>query len=126
MIPMACPSCGRRGSVPQDKINSRLHCKKCDAIFHMDVEGHVVMGEPGRPAKPGGASGAFTVPGQDSGMHGKAPASGGGGGAPAAATAAPPDARRLGGLTGAAALALAAALVLAILWALGVLPPSGG
>lgn len=47
MIPMACPNCGRRGSVPPDKLNSRLHCKKCDAVFHMDASGHVVLGEPG-------------------------------------------------------------------------------
>jgi hypothetical protein len=47
MIPMACPNCGRRGNVPVDRLNSRLHCKKCDAVFHLDSSGRVVLGEPG-------------------------------------------------------------------------------
>lgn len=59
MIPMSCPSCGRRGNVPPDRLNSRLHCKKCDAVFYMDAMGQVVLGDPadqgkkkGRGAKP--------------------------------------------------------------------------
>lgn len=46
MIPMACPSCGRGGNVPNDKLNTRLHCKKCDTIFHIDMSGHIMLGEP--------------------------------------------------------------------------------
>lgn len=46
MIPMSCPKCGRRGSVPPDRLNTRMHCKKCDAVFHMDKTGHIVLGEP--------------------------------------------------------------------------------
>lgn len=58
MIPMSCPSCGRRGNVPPDRLNSRLHCKKCDAVFYMDATGQVILGDPadkekkGRAAKP--------------------------------------------------------------------------
>jgi hypothetical protein len=51
MIPMACPNCGRRGNVPVDRLNSRLHCKKCDAIFYLDSSGRVVLGEPGAKTK---------------------------------------------------------------------------
>jgi hypothetical protein len=47
MIPMKCPSCGRKGSIPPNRLNTRMHCKKCDAVFHMDPSGRVVLGEPG-------------------------------------------------------------------------------
>ncbi len=50
MIPMTCPACGRRGNVPPNKMNARLHCKKCDAVFHMDMTGQAVLGEPGSEA----------------------------------------------------------------------------
>ena len=50
MIPMSCPSCGRRGNVPLDRLNTRMHCKKCDAVFHLDATGKPVLGEPA-PAK---------------------------------------------------------------------------
>lgn len=46
MIPMACPNCGRRGTVPPDRLNTRMHCKKCDAVFHMDPSGKIMLGEP--------------------------------------------------------------------------------
>ena len=46
MIPMSCPSCGRRGNVPLDRLNTRMHCKKCDAVFHLDATGKPVLGEP--------------------------------------------------------------------------------
>ena len=46
MIPMSCPSCGRRGNIPLDRLNTRMHCKKCDAVFHLDATGKPVMGEP--------------------------------------------------------------------------------
>jgi hypothetical protein len=56
MIPMNCPGCGRPGTIPPDKLNSRMHCKKCDAVFHMDANGRIVLGEPSRPGdKPKGA-----------------------------------------------------------------------
>ena len=46
MIPMTCPSCGRRGNVPPDRLNTRMHCKKCDAVFFMDKTGKIVLGDP--------------------------------------------------------------------------------
>lgn len=46
MIPMLCPSCGRRGTVPPDRLNSTLHCKKCNTVFHLDLSGKVILGEP--------------------------------------------------------------------------------
>ncbi len=46
MIRMICPSCNRRGNVPPSEVNKRLHCKKCDAVFHLDTEGQVHLGEP--------------------------------------------------------------------------------
>lgn len=50
MIPMTCPQCGRRGNVPPDRINTRMHCKKCDAVFFMDKSGKIVMGDPSQIA----------------------------------------------------------------------------
>jgi hypothetical protein len=47
MIPMECPSCGRQGEVPLDRLNSKLTCKKCGTVFHMDDTGHILLGEPG-------------------------------------------------------------------------------
>jgi ribosomal protein S27E len=46
MIPMSCPSCGRRGTIPPDRLNTRMHCKKCDAVFFMDSGGRLTLGEP--------------------------------------------------------------------------------
>ncbi len=46
MIPMSCPSCGRKGNIPLDRLNTRMHCKKCDAVFHLDASGKPVLGEP--------------------------------------------------------------------------------
>lgn len=51
MIPIECPKCGRRGNVPPDRLNSRLHCKVCNAVFHLDNTGHLVLGEPGQSEK---------------------------------------------------------------------------
>ena len=34
------------GTVPRDKAHSRLVCKKCNAIFHMNATGRAVLGEP--------------------------------------------------------------------------------
>ncbi len=46
MIEMACPSCGRAGQVPKEKLNSRLVCRKCHIVFHVDSQGRPVVGEP--------------------------------------------------------------------------------
>jgi hypothetical protein len=55
MIHLNCPNCGRRGSVPEAKRYARLHCVKCDAVFHVATNGQVMLGEPGKgkPAKLG-------------------------------------------------------------------------
>src|SRR5437764_14137537 len=46
MIEMSCPRCGAGGRVPNNKVNSRLVCKKCLQIFHLTPSGHAVLGEP--------------------------------------------------------------------------------
>ena len=46
MIDLACPSCGRAGQIPPEKKYSRLVCKKCHVVFHMDSGGRPVIGEP--------------------------------------------------------------------------------
>ncbi len=46
MIPMSCPKCGKRGSVPPDRLGTRMSCRSCKAVFHMDQSGHIVLGEP--------------------------------------------------------------------------------
>jgi hypothetical protein len=54
MPELACPNCGRAGSVPREKMNSRLVCKKCHMVFHMNSAGRAVLGEPrGEPSKSG-------------------------------------------------------------------------
>lgn len=65
MIPITCPTCGRRGTIPNERVNTRMHCKKCDAVFHMEKSGKILLGEPGAaksgkggpPGKTGGAPG---------------------------------------------------------------------
>ncbi|MBX6314176.1 MAG: hypothetical protein IRY99_14860 [Isosphaeraceae bacterium] len=49
MMPMVCPSCGRKGRVPKDKFRTRLHCKKCNAVFYLEPGGRAVLGEPPDP-----------------------------------------------------------------------------
>lgn len=49
MLNMNCPSCGAGGRVPDHKINARLHCKKCLAVFHLTALGNPVMGPPPTP-----------------------------------------------------------------------------
>ena len=49
MIPIACPRCGRSGSVPPDRLNARFMCKGCHSAFHMDNGGRMVLGEPNTP-----------------------------------------------------------------------------
>lgn len=46
MIDLSCPSCGRAGSIPREKINTRLVCKKCLKVFHMNTAGRTILGEP--------------------------------------------------------------------------------
>ena len=45
MSEIECPKCGRLGSVPKDKQNSRLVCKKCLSVFHITPTGRVLLGE---------------------------------------------------------------------------------
>lgn len=53
MIELACPSCGRAGSIPREKINTRLICKKCHIAFHVNAAGRTLLGEPHvAPPKP--------------------------------------------------------------------------
>lgn len=49
MIEMSCPRCGAGGRVPRDKVNSRLVCKKCLQVFHLNSAHQPVMGEPPAP-----------------------------------------------------------------------------
>src|SRR4051794_17130655 len=46
MIEMSCPSCGRAGQVPPEKLHTRLVCRKCHVVFHMEPSGRPVLGEP--------------------------------------------------------------------------------
>jgi hypothetical protein len=46
MIDLECPNCGRMGAVPNDKVNSRLVCKKCHMVFHVTPTGRAMKGEP--------------------------------------------------------------------------------
>jgi hypothetical protein len=66
MLPIHCPNCGRRGSIPNDRYRGRLHCAKCDAVFHLDRAGHLMLGEPGAPRPDDGSPGAESArPGKD-------------------------------------------------------------
>ncbi len=56
MIDVVCPHCGRAGSAPEDKVNSRLVCKKCHMVFHLSPSGRATPGEP--PAAGGGRGSA--------------------------------------------------------------------
>jgi hypothetical protein len=51
MIPIECPKCGREGHVPPDRLNAKLTCRGCQAVFHLDNTGRMVMGPPGDPEK---------------------------------------------------------------------------
>src|SRR5262245_35123227 len=53
MPELSCPQCGRSGNVPRTKLDSRLVCKKCHAVFHMDKAGRVVLGEPHSESRSG-------------------------------------------------------------------------
>ena len=60
MIDMTCPSCGRAGRVPRDKVNTRLVCKKCNRVFHLTATGVPLLGEP-----PAVKTGAAQRPGRE-------------------------------------------------------------
>src|SRR5262249_14446595 len=46
MIALECPHCGGAGSVPREKVNTRLVCRKCHQIFHVTPTGRAMPGEP--------------------------------------------------------------------------------
>lgn len=50
MIPIECPRCGKTGHVPPDRLGSRLVCKRCESVFHMDKGGRMILGELGASA----------------------------------------------------------------------------
>jgi len=51
MIAMSCPSCGRAGQCPKEKVHTRLVCRKCHVVFHLDASGRAVIGDPNQPVK---------------------------------------------------------------------------
>lgn len=50
MLSITCPKCGRRGSIPPDRLSSRLHCRACDAVIYMDRTGQLAVDESAREA----------------------------------------------------------------------------
>ncbi len=46
MIEITCPACGAGGRAPNDKVLTRLVCRKCLKIFHVTQSGKSVLGEP--------------------------------------------------------------------------------
>jgi hypothetical protein len=66
MIDMKCPSCGAGGRIPREKVNTRLVCKKCLRVFHVNAGGVSVLGEPApahaAPAKSASKPGAAPAP----------------------------------------------------------------
>jgi hypothetical protein len=50
MIDMKCPACGAEGRAPNDRINTRLVCRKCVSVFHVTPSGRAVLGEPANSA----------------------------------------------------------------------------
>jgi hypothetical protein len=51
MLNLECPNCGRIGTVPREKSDSRLVCRKCHTIFHLSPTGRVLLGEPPQPVR---------------------------------------------------------------------------
>ncbi|MDR3633924.1 MAG: hypothetical protein P4L84_08975 [Isosphaeraceae bacterium] len=46
MIDVTCPKCGGMGRAPREKVNTRLVCKKCHALFHISPSGRTLLGDP--------------------------------------------------------------------------------
>ena len=46
MIELECPNCGGYGAVPKEKAHTRMVCKKCNFVFHLDPAGRAKAGEP--------------------------------------------------------------------------------
>ena len=61
MIDLECPKCGRVGSIPPSRANSRLVCKKCMSVFHMGATGRAVLGEPASAHQDAHGHGAATA-----------------------------------------------------------------
>src|SRR3954447_11717431 len=47
---MKCPACKVAGRVSKNKLNTRLVCQKCLAVFHVTPTGRAVLGEPPQAA----------------------------------------------------------------------------
>lgn len=67
MIDLVCPHCGRAGSAPEDKVNSRLVCKKCHMVFHLSPSGRATPGEPPASSSGRGSAVHAAVPGSGAG-----------------------------------------------------------
>lgn len=46
MIDAICPACGRGGSLPKEKVNTRLVCRNCQQVFHVTTANVALKGEP--------------------------------------------------------------------------------
>jgi hypothetical protein len=46
MIELECPNCGGYGAIPKEKAHTRMVCKKCNFVFHLDPTGRAKAGEP--------------------------------------------------------------------------------
>jgi hypothetical protein len=60
-IDLECPNCGRGGTVSAEKAHSRLVCRKCHMVFHMNQSGRTVLGEPPVESIRGDRSGTQTA-----------------------------------------------------------------
>ncbi len=55
MLELACPNCGRMGTVAREKINTRFLCRKCHMPFYLNAQGRAFPGDP--PIVPGSPAG---------------------------------------------------------------------
>lgn len=46
MIDATCPSCGRGGKLPVEKVNTRLVCRNCMQVFHVSKSNVAIKGDP--------------------------------------------------------------------------------
>ena len=46
MAEIQCPACGAEGHAPKEKVNIRLVCKRCLTVFHVNLAGKPLLGEP--------------------------------------------------------------------------------